>query len=222
MSKKYIWTAYKYCGCCAVCFLSSPKEQRHVSCLPSCCLFTQQGMWGLVGCPQEKCRPVIHGARAERGSQQMVTVCFLFPARQQLHRDPWQQAFGRSPCGTLGVCKSGTALRGAKVHPPGEIEGEQNLPQSSGSHLPSASLCPLHMVDTGGSRGWWERVSFSHKKGVGQFWVIMSMLCTTLLEDYLKWKQGPLYLIFQFQVDERFFKNPFLGNNFKLTEKSWE
>ena len=35
----------------------------------------------------------------------MVTVCFLFPARQQLHRDPWQRAFGRSLCGTLGILR---------------------------------------------------------------------------------------------------------------------
>lgn len=208
MSTKCIWTAYKCCGCRAVCFLSSPKEQRHVSGLPSCCLFTLQGMWGLAGCPQEKCRPVIHRARALRGSQHMVTVCFLFPARQQLHRDPWQQAFGRSPCGTLGLCKSGTALRGAKVHPPGERERERERAKPPPVFWLPPSLCFPRPSTHGGPWGnpWLTRKSelFPQIRG-GQFWVMLSMLCTILLEDYLKWKQDPFYLIIHFQVDERFF-----------------
>lgn len=52
-----------------VLFASGPEEQGRVSCLPSCCLFTLQGMWGLAGCLHEKCRPVIHGA-----SQSLVRV----------------------------------------------------------------------------------------------------------------------------------------------------
>lgn len=43
------------------------------------------------------------------------------------------------------------------------------------------------------------------KSGVGHSWVIMWMLCTTVFDDDLKWRQGPLRLIIKFQVEERFF-----------------
>lgn len=125
-------------------------------------------------CPQEKCWPVIHGARAQGGSQHTVTMRFLFPARQQLHHGSWQQAFGGLLCGTLGICKSDTALRSATLLE--RCKGSKASPSPWTHTFPP--LPPALHTRPGGS--------FSYQSRVGHFWVILSMLCSRLLEDYLK------------------------------------